>query len=125
MNVEIADKEVLVPIGPSGCGKSMALHLLSGLEYISIKAQMYVTELIGNEIFLHMLTGENSFVARIDPCSKMIVGQTAQIAIDMDRFHLFDAETEEAIRYQPCVSIKQLKGQSMTALLSRKDIEFK
>jgi multiple sugar transport system ATP-binding protein len=64
----------------------------------NIEAQVDVTELMGNEIFLHMVTGENSFVARIDPRSKLSVGQKAQIAIDMDNFHLFDAETEEAIR---------------------------
>jgi len=64
----------------------------------NIEAQVDVTELMGNEIFLHMLSGDNSFVARIDPRSKMNVGEKAQIAIDMDNFHLFDAETEEAIR---------------------------
>jgi multiple sugar transport system ATP-binding protein len=64
----------------------------------NIEAKVDVTELMGNEIFLHMITGENSFVARIDPRSKLSVGQEVQIAIDMDSFHLFDADTEEAIR---------------------------
>jgi multiple sugar transport system ATP-binding protein len=64
----------------------------------SIEAQVDVTELMGNEIFMHMLSGENSFVARVDPRSGMQVGEKAQIAFDMDNFHIFDAETEEAIR---------------------------
>jgi len=34
-----------------------------------IEAQVDVTELMGNEIFLHMLSGQNAFVARVDPRS--------------------------------------------------------
>ena len=64
----------------------------------TIEAQVDVTELMGNEIFLHMLSGQNSFVARVDPRSSMRVGEKAQIAFDMDSIHIFDAETEEAIR---------------------------
>jgi len=64
----------------------------------NIEAKIDVTELMGNEIFLHMLTGENSFVARVDPRSKMRVGEKTQIAFDMNNIHIFDAETEEAIR---------------------------
>ena len=64
----------------------------------NIEAQVDVTELMGNEIFLHMLSGENSFVARIDPRSKLSVGQKAQIAFDMNNIHIFDADNEMAIR---------------------------
>jgi multiple sugar transport system ATP-binding protein len=63
-----------------------------------IEAQVDVTELMGNEIFLHMLSGQNAFVARVDPRSNMRVGEKAQIAFDMDNIHIFDGETEEAIR---------------------------
>lgn len=62
-----------------------------------VEAQVDVTELMGNEIFLHMLSGKNIFVARIDPRSKLRVGEKAQLAFDMDNFHIFDAETEKAI----------------------------
>ena len=64
----------------------------------TVEAQVDVTELMGNEIFLHMVSGENTFVARVDPRSSMHVGEKAPIALDMDSFHIFDAETEEAIR---------------------------
>jgi len=64
----------------------------------NIEAQVDVTELMGNEIFLHMLSGENSFVARVDPRSSLHVGEKSQIAFDMNNVHIFDAETEEAIR---------------------------
>jgi len=64
----------------------------------NVEAQVDVTELMGNEIFLHMMSGENNFVARVDPRSKMRVGEKTQIAFDMNNVHIFDAETEEAIR---------------------------
>ena len=64
----------------------------------NIEAQVDVTELMGNEIFLHMLSGENSFVARVDPRSSLHIGEKSQIAFDMNNVHIFDAETEEAIR---------------------------
>jgi multiple sugar transport system ATP-binding protein len=64
----------------------------------TVEAQVDVTELMGNEIFMHMLTGQNTFVARVDPRSSMRVGEKTQIAFDMDSFHIFDAETEKAIR---------------------------
>ena len=64
----------------------------------NVESQVDVTELMGNEIFLHMFSGDNSFVARVDPRSHMRVGEKTQIAFDMDNIHIFDAETEEAIR---------------------------
>jgi len=64
----------------------------------NIESQVDVTELMGNEIYLHMLSGQNTFVARVDPRSSMRVGEKAQIAFNMDNIHIFDAETEEAIR---------------------------
>ena len=64
----------------------------------NIEAKIDVTELMGNEIFLHMLSRENSFVARVDPRSNLRVGEKTQIALDMNNIHIFDAETEEAIR---------------------------
>ncbi len=66
------------------------------IEYAN--ATVDVTELMGNEIFLHLVLGENNFVARVDPRSKYEVGEEIKIAFDMENFHIFDAETEEAIR---------------------------
>jgi len=64
-------------------------------ETISVKVD--VTELMGNEIFLYLVSGKNTFVARVDPRSRMRVGEQAQVMFDMDHFHIFDAQTEEAL----------------------------
>ena len=65
-------------------------------EKVAVKVD--VTELMGNEIFLYLVSGKNTFVSRVDPRSKLRVGQQADVAFDMDSIHIFDAATEEAIR---------------------------
>ena len=57
-----------------------------------------VTELMGNETFLYLVNGKNTFIARVDPRSHRRVGDETQVIFDMDKFHVFDATTEEAIR---------------------------
>src|SRR5574338_3154 len=65
-----------------------------------VAVRVDVTELMGNEIFLYLVSGKNTFVARVDPRSQLRIGEQAQVAFNMDNFHIFDAATEEAIRYE-------------------------
>ncbi len=64
----------------------------------SITARVDVTELMGNEIFLYMMNGSNNFVARVDPRTTFRMGDSVKVILNMDNFHLFDPETEQAIR---------------------------
>jgi multiple sugar transport system ATP-binding protein len=61
-------------------------------------ATVDVTELMGNEIFVYLLTGQKQFIARMDPRTSARVGNQMDIAVNMDNIHLFDSDTEEAIR---------------------------
>jgi multiple sugar transport system ATP-binding protein len=63
-----------------------------------ITSRVDVTELMGNETLLYLVSGKNTFVARVDPRSKLRVSDSAPMIFDMDKFHIFDAETENAIR---------------------------
>ncbi|RME90875.1 MAG: sn-glycerol-3-phosphate ABC transporter ATP-binding protein UgpC, partial [Anaerolineae bacterium] len=63
-----------------------------------VEAKVDVTELMGNEIFVYLVSGQHTFVARVDPRSSFRVGDRVQVAFDMSTFHIFDAETEKAIR---------------------------
>jgi multiple sugar transport system ATP-binding protein len=65
-------------------------------EKVNVKVD--VTELMGYEILMYLVSGKNSFVARVDPRSKLRFGDQAQVVFDMGNFHIFDAATEEAIR---------------------------
>ena len=64
----------------------------------SIKSKVDVTELMGNEIFLYLLTGNKSFIARVDPRSKARVGDEIPIVLNLDHMHIFDRQAELAIR---------------------------
>jgi multiple sugar transport system ATP-binding protein len=63
-----------------------------------VKCKVDVTEMMGNEIFLYLLTGEKEFRARVDPRSKARVGQELQVTFNMDHMHIFDRQTEMAVR---------------------------
>jgi multiple sugar transport system ATP-binding protein len=62
----------------------------------TIDASVDVTELMGNEIFLYLASGEKIFVARVDPRSRYSIGDKVQVAFNMDKMHVFDvaADTE-------------------------------
>jgi multiple sugar transport system ATP-binding protein len=63
-----------------------------------IKARVEVTELMGNEVFIYLLTGSNSFIARVDPRTSARVGQEVEVSLNMDNIHFFDPKTENVIR---------------------------
>jgi multiple sugar transport system ATP-binding protein len=61
-------------------------------------AQVDVTELMGNEIFLYLMTKDNKqFIARVDPRVRVNPGDEIELAINMANAHIFDPKTEEAL----------------------------
>lgn len=91
-----AGKDVIFGIRPENIHDSDFIPPNIDTENVNVKVD--VTELMGNEIFLYLVSGKNIFVSRVDPRSKLRVGQQAAVAFDMDSIHIFDAETEQAIR---------------------------
>jgi multiple sugar transport system ATP-binding protein len=69
----------------------------TGIRSAAIQAEVEVTELMGNEEILHLALGEQRFIARVDPRVSVRPGQTTELALDLDRLHTFDTETQEAI----------------------------
>ncbi len=57
-----------------------------------------VTELMGNEVFVYLLVGDKQFITRVDPRTKAHVGGTFDAVLNMNRMHIFDRQTEVAIR---------------------------
>lgn len=62
-----------------------------------IKCKVVVTEMLGAEVFLYMEVEGQSITARVDPRSKSKTGDIIEVAIDTNRIHLFDKETELTI----------------------------
>jgi multiple sugar transport system ATP-binding protein len=63
-----------------------------------VEGRVDVTELMGNEVIVHLLTGDNFYQARVDPRTGFRVGNQVRVVMNMDNAHIFDHETEEAIR---------------------------
>ncbi len=69
-----------------------------GIHSAPVEAKVDVTELMGNEISLYLLAGQDNIVARVDPRTEFRMGDKVQVAFNMDKVHLFDPDTEKAIR---------------------------
>ncbi|MBM4425483.1 MAG: sn-glycerol-3-phosphate ABC transporter ATP-binding protein UgpC [Chloroflexi bacterium] len=69
-----------------------------GIHQAPVEAKVDVTELMGNEVFLYLVSGDKNFVGRVDPRSRARIGDRVQVALNLDNMHLFDKATERAIR---------------------------
>jgi multiple sugar transport system ATP-binding protein len=63
-----------------------------------VNAHVDLTELMGNEIFLFLKSGDDEYVARVDPRTSYKMGDQVTMAFNMDNMHVFDKETEQVIR---------------------------
>ena len=64
----------------------------------SVEVKVDLTELMGNEIFLYLTSGDHNLVARVDPRTACRMGDRTQVVFNLSNMHLFDPETEQAIR---------------------------
>lgn len=62
-----------------------------------IEANVDVTEMMGAETYLYMNCEGQNINARVDPSSTSRAGDTIKIAIDPERIHIFDKDTEMTI----------------------------
>jgi len=57
-----------------------------------------VTELMGSEVYVYLLTDSKSFIGRFDPRTSARVGRKVDVVFDMANVHFFDRDTEGAVR---------------------------
>jgi len=63
-----------------------------------VESQIDVTELMGNEVIVYLVKNGIQLLGRFDPRTSAQVGNTMSVAFNMDRMHLFDKQSEVAIR---------------------------
>ena len=90
------DKEVILGIRPE------AIHddemFLSSATTGIIECDVDITEMMGAENFLYLDCQGTPLTARVDPRSTAKQGdKNLRVALDPNRMHLFDKETEETI----------------------------
>lgn len=64
----------------------------------NVETEVDLTELMGNEIFLFLKSGEDEYVARVDPRTSYKMGDKVTMAFNMNNMHIFDKETEQVVR---------------------------
>ena len=73
-------------------------HTPGGLNGAPVKAKVDVMEPLGSEINLYLMSGDKTYVAVVDPRSQARPGKELEVMMNLDRLHLFDKQTEQAIR---------------------------
>ncbi len=93
---DYAGKEVVFGIRPEHVhAPNFAPPSINAAE---INGTVEVVELLGHELHLYLSSGASSFVATVDTRMAPQIGQKVNLVMDMDRMHLFDKNTEMAIR---------------------------
>ncbi len=62
-----------------------------------IESKIDVVELLGAESLLYMMLGSSIFIARVKPRANLYSGDTMRFAINPNKVHVFDKETENTI----------------------------
>jgi multiple sugar transport system ATP-binding protein len=63
----------------------------------TISAKVEVVEPMGSELYVYLTTGKTPFIARVEPHLQVEVNQIRSLALNMDKTHLFDKQTEKTI----------------------------
>jgi multiple sugar transport system ATP-binding protein len=69
-----------------------------GITAARVETRVDVTEPMGNEVFLYLVTGEHTFIARVDPRTRARMGDRLEVSLDMSQIHVFDRDTQVAVR---------------------------
>lgn len=74
----------------------------TGIAGAPVKIKVDVTEMMGNEVFVYWVFGENEYVARVDPRTRYGIGEETEVVFNLWNMQLFDktvdAENPPAIR---------------------------
>ena len=88
------DKKVTFGLRPEDIGTDEA-EKAPGMP--RVKAKIEVVEPMGSETYVYLNTGENTFIARVDPHKRLRVGELESLAVLLPKAHFFDGETEKTI----------------------------
>lgn len=90
-----AGREVILGIRPEDIHDPVTLG--SGMNTVQITARVEVVEPMGSEVFLYLTTGKTSFVARVDPLHMPVVDQEVKLAVEIEKAHFFDKDSDASL----------------------------
>ena len=69
-----------------------------------MRVKVNVVEPLGDEMFLYLSTAKQDLIAKVDAHQRVAVGEEIEIAVDVARSHVFDAETGENLTVTPATT---------------------
>ncbi len=88
-------KEVIFGIRPEDIKDTPEFIAASPDSVIDTTVRVY--EMLGAEVFLYLSVEENELTVRVEPNTPARTGDTVKVALDVEKIHVFDKETEEVI----------------------------
>jgi multiple sugar transport system ATP-binding protein len=90
---KLVDKEVIFGIRPENIYNPDFAP--PGVDTEPVEGKVEVTELMGNEIFLYMISGTTNYVARVDPRTTFKMGDKVKLLFNMNLVHIFDPSVDK------------------------------
>ncbi len=91
-------RAVTLGIRPESIHDAMLPSPVQAVEANTFTAQVDVVEPLGHEYVTYLTVGGHNLIATIPTGTRIREGDEAQIMLDLHALHLFDTETEEALR---------------------------
>lgn len=91
--LRFAGKEVIFGIRPEDIHNPA--YLPTDVSSANVKVRVDMMELMGHEIYLYLVAGDNEFVSRVDPRSSYTIGEDVEVAFSMTNIHLFDPSADQ------------------------------
>ena len=92
---EFVGRDVMLGIRPENLSDEE--DVIAKAEDGVVDAYVDVTEQMGNETYLYLTCLGAPIIARVPPTTKARPGDTIKVAINVNKIHLFDVETEKTI----------------------------
>lgn len=90
---DACDKQVSLGVRP----EDITIAAGTAVSHEPISADVTVTESLGDLLLLHCQIGKQEIQVKLEPRSNIQPGDTVELAVDMDRLHLFDQSSGSAL----------------------------
>ncbi|HET7700977.1 MAG TPA: ABC transporter ATP-binding protein [Candidatus Limnocylindria bacterium] len=93
---EAAGRDVILGIRPEDIHD--LAYAQAGRDLLAVESKVEVLEFLGNELQLELSSGGQSYIARVSTETHTKPGATLRAGFDLRKLHVFDKETEVALR---------------------------
>lgn len=90
-------KTCLWGIRPEDIYDKQLVGLVQSVPGNTIQVDVDVIEPLGNDVEMYLKVGEIALIAMIDSASPAKIGDRIDVVFDMEKTHLFDKDTEQAL----------------------------